>query len=646
MAPWFWEFAGGFSAMRTTPKTHFKPTFLVLVRKAPSLVSRAVVGNWLHGVAYRTALKARAAASRRRVKERTMLRPEPFEEHLRPEWHALLDRELNGLPEKYRTPIILCDLEGKTRREAARLLRCPEGTISGRLSRARALLARRLARGGLTLSGGAVATALSQGTAAGVPPSLAASTIRAAASVAAGPASAAGVVSLQVAALSEGVLKAMLLTKLRTATAVLLAVGLLGLGVAAGVFPTRADEPNAARTAPQVITPGGTRTKDWDPGLLPPGPLPRPAFVSLSQHSFEMTMTAYDTTSEREILTRTVRFPRQAVQVYDMGGKKVEGKRLTQIQNKPVLGLFMSTSKPGGIDFRPLSLYLTMFKEDTLLFVLNSPAAVQDVEAMGGEGRIAPPPPGSPSSPLAAPAANNLDRSHSGRAPASPAPPPVPQAAPLAPVPPPPIFRVDSTRFKLPFAFSHPAKVSNVELWLTRDEGQTWQKFAVQNSIGSAFVVDVAGQGLHGFTVVPVSDGVGRRPRPGDLPQVWVEVDSYNTTALLEPEFLRRGEEKLLTLRWRVTLKKLPARPILLSYAKTGKGPWLPLDSHVETGVENTGQYQWRLPADAPEKLIIRLQVRTGKGRDPITILRGFQEPEPPRPPEGAILGVEPVKEH
>src|SRR5260370_26581373 len=138
----------------------FQATFLVLVRKAPVLASRAVVGNWLHGVAYRTALKARSADARRRVKERAMSRPEALEEDLRPEWHALLDRELNGLPERDRAPAILCDLEGKTRREAARLLGCPEGTLSGRLSRARSLLARRLARHGLPLSGGAVAAAL------------------------------------------------------------------------------------------------------------------------------------------------------------------------------------------------------------------------------------------------------------------------------------------------------------------------------------------------------------------------------------------------------------------------------------------------------------------------------------------------------
>ena len=89
----------------------------------------------------------------------------------------------------YREAIVLCALEGKTRKEAARKLGIPEGTLSSRLTTARRLLAKRLTRHGLTLSGGAVATILEQGTAtACVPASLVASTVKAAATVAAGSA--------------------------------------------------------------------------------------------------------------------------------------------------------------------------------------------------------------------------------------------------------------------------------------------------------------------------------------------------------------------------------------------------------------------------------------------------------------------------
>src|SRR5262249_26019760 len=135
----------------------FQATFLVLARKAASIVARDTVGNWLYGVAYRTAHKARVAAARRRLKERQMSRPEALDEDVWRELRPVLDQELNRLPEKYREPVILCDLEGQTRKEAARRLGWPEGTLSGRLSRARVLLAKRLARHGLTLSGGAMA---------------------------------------------------------------------------------------------------------------------------------------------------------------------------------------------------------------------------------------------------------------------------------------------------------------------------------------------------------------------------------------------------------------------------------------------------------------------------------------------------------
>src|SRR5262249_31055445 len=98
----------------------FQAAFLVLVRQAARLAGREIIGDWLHGVAYRTALKARSAQARRRGKERRMARPEAVEAEVMREWHALLDQELHGLPEKYRVPIILCELQGRTHQEAAR----------------------------------------------------------------------------------------------------------------------------------------------------------------------------------------------------------------------------------------------------------------------------------------------------------------------------------------------------------------------------------------------------------------------------------------------------------------------------------------------------------------------------------------------
>src|SRR5690242_18128398 len=162
----------------------FQATFLVLARRAASVVPREAVGNWLYGVAYRTALKARTLTARRRACERQVRDvPQPVTEPQasREELERLLDEELHRLPDRYRLPLVLCDLEGRTRREVARQLGLPDGTLSNRLATARRLLANRLRRRGLALSGGAVAAHLSQrAVSADVPASLIVSTTRAA----------------------------------------------------------------------------------------------------------------------------------------------------------------------------------------------------------------------------------------------------------------------------------------------------------------------------------------------------------------------------------------------------------------------------------------------------------------------------------
>ena len=214
----------------------FQATFLVLVRKATSIVPRELVGNWLYGVAYRTALKARSMAARRRVVEgqvRDMSRSEALDTGARLDLQTRLDQELNRLPDKYRAPVILCELEGKSRRHAAIQLGIAEGTLSSRLARARQMLARRLSGPAGVLSAGAVSVALAtQTVSAVVPAPLLASTVKAGALFALGEA-ATVVTSAKVAALTHGVLKAMFLTKLKTATAFLVMASVLALTVGA-----------------------------------------------------------------------------------------------------------------------------------------------------------------------------------------------------------------------------------------------------------------------------------------------------------------------------------------------------------------------------------------------------------------------------
>jgi RNA polymerase sigma factor (sigma-70 family) len=223
----------------------FQATFLVLARKAASVRGDALAG-WLYTVARRTALEARAADARRRSRERQVAdMPQPEVAPAEPQdWRPLLDRELALLREDYRAAVVLCDLEGRSRREAARQLGLPEGTLSSRLARARALLARRLAKCGVTLSAGAW-TVLAGEAPAALPAALAGSTVKAALLVAAGQAAA---VSAPAALLMRGVMKAMFIEKLKATAAtlvVVLALGSVGLACRFGVGPL------AAQAAPQ-----------------------------------------------------------------------------------------------------------------------------------------------------------------------------------------------------------------------------------------------------------------------------------------------------------------------------------------------------------------------------------------------------------
>jgi RNA polymerase sigma factor (sigma-70 family) len=220
----------------------FQAAFLVLVRRGAALAGRASLGAWLHGVARRTALKARVAAAHRRHKEQAMARPEAQGGEGLDDWLVRLDEELARLPEKYRAVIVLCDLEGRTRKEAAGLIGVPEGTVAGRLARARQLLARRLARPEAALPAAP----------AGLPAALASATVQAAAG---------GVISANVQSLVQGVLKVMLLRKLGKALAVLVVLG--AATFAWGLFAAPQEKPTAAKDSKP--TEGKARVADLRP---------------------------------------------------------------------------------------------------------------------------------------------------------------------------------------------------------------------------------------------------------------------------------------------------------------------------------------------------------------------------------------------
>jgi len=227
----------------------FQATFVVLARRAASVGRPGVLANWLYGVARRTALKAKAAVVRRRRHEARAAALAsaalgPAACHGDPAWNdvwLVLDEELSRLPDRDRAPLVLCDLEGRTHEEAARALGCPRETMTTRLVRARRRLQARLVRRGVTLSAAALAAH-----AALTPPALLAeAAVRVAALRVSALRAASETVPLHIAQLTEGVLHAMLLSRLRNAAALLVAAGLFLSGAGFLAHRTWSAEPGA-----------------------------------------------------------------------------------------------------------------------------------------------------------------------------------------------------------------------------------------------------------------------------------------------------------------------------------------------------------------------------------------------------------------
>jgi len=222
----------------------YQATFLVLVRRAGSLWVRDSLGPWLHQVAYRTASCARSAAARRRQRElRAALMTARTADGGDPdELGAMVHEEVGQLPRRYRDVVVLCLLESLTPEQVARHLNCPVGTVHSRLARGRSILAKRLARHGF--AGATVALALADRTAsAGTSCELVVSTLTAARSSLAEGAAAKALLSARVITLAQGVLRSMVITKVKSGIAVLLVLGIGALLAGGLISRTGATEP-------------------------------------------------------------------------------------------------------------------------------------------------------------------------------------------------------------------------------------------------------------------------------------------------------------------------------------------------------------------------------------------------------------------
>jgi hypothetical protein len=349
-----------------------------------------MVANWLYGVARTTARRANSLITKRQLREkqvREMPEPESVPPDLWNDLQSVLDQELSRLPDKYRVAIILCDLEGKSHKEAARQLGWPQGTLSGRLARGRKLLADRLTRHSLAASGGVLGGLLSAHAAsASVPPSLVSSTVKTATVLAAGQAAVAGLISVRAVALMKGVVLSMLLNKLKTLTlAGMLTAMVGGAGL---VYCTQAGEP-AKKPLPTAEAPmhkeelppqENAELGSSEPGgrnLLSSNPMPQPALVGLDKGQlvvrtlsviYEPTAVLFQgqmqSSYQKTEILMTKRYDVAMVTVYEVGGKSIPKKDLSRLLKKETVALVSTDA--GATD----SLNLRLFKEGLLLFVL------------------------------------------------------------------------------------------------------------------------------------------------------------------------------------------------------------------------------------------------------------------------------------
>jgi RNA polymerase sigma factor (sigma-70 family) len=278
----------------------FQATFLVLLRKAGSVRKRGAVASWLYGVARRTAVHMRRSAARRARAAGLPAGREPelpvAAAALR-ELQVLLDQEVQRLPEMYRAPFVLCVLEGRSRAEAARELGWKEGTVAGRLARARELLQRRLARRGVALAAALCAGAVAgQAPAAAAPAALVASVTG---SILRGTAGGATFHSATVVALAREVQRSIgtrvLLMAAVCLSAVLLAGGVAWLDNPAGEPISFATAAGASAEAPDPPTTtedttAALRDRYGDP--LPAGVLSRLGTVRF-RHGYNITSVAF-----------------------------------------------------------------------------------------------------------------------------------------------------------------------------------------------------------------------------------------------------------------------------------------------------------------------------------------------------------------
>ncbi|HEY7158533.1 MAG TPA: sigma-70 family RNA polymerase sigma factor [Gemmataceae bacterium] len=240
--PMVWRVCRRVLRQRQYAEEAYQAVFLVLIRRAAKVRDPAALASFLYGVAYRIVRQARADLLRQSRQRESIAAPvaDPADEAAWHELEQIVVEEVHALPEKYRTPILLCYWEGLTNEEAAVRLGWPAGTVKTRLLKARQRLHERLTRRGVSLSVGTVVTLLAAGSGdAAVPPIMAATAARLALDGTAGA-------SAAVIALADQAIQSAALSKVKIAL-----VLLLGSAITAGVGALAYHKPSARKPEEQ-----------------------------------------------------------------------------------------------------------------------------------------------------------------------------------------------------------------------------------------------------------------------------------------------------------------------------------------------------------------------------------------------------------
>ena len=202
-----------------------------------------------------------------------------------------------------------------------------------------------------------------------------------------------------------------------------------------------------------------------------------------------------------------------------------------------------------------------------------------------------------------------------------------------------------TTRFNLAYSVdaAGPMGLEKVELWVTRNGGRDWNLWDTDEDMKSPFLVEVESEGTYGFRVVLVSRNglASQSPRPGDLADLWVGIDTTDPTAeITSAAYGSDGHAGHLDIQWAATDDHLGPRPITLVFSETEDGPWTPIAS----GLPNGGQYFWRVDSGVPDKFFLRLEVRDEAGNKTVDQLKQAIQ-SAGLTPKGRVSDFEPLFE-